>query len=61
MTAVCDCQSKGFALAPERRTAPRGGLLMYRAWGAGSREWGSGYFSVEKPASVLDAELRFNI
>jgi hypothetical protein len=35
--------------------------MLYRAWGAGSTEWGSGYFSLEKPASVLDAEMRFNI
>jgi hypothetical protein len=53
--------SKGFASKPERRISPRGGLLIYRAWGSSSTEWGSGYFSLEKPASVLDAELRFNI
>lgn len=41
--------------------APAGGLLLYRAWGASSSETGSGYFSLEKPSSVLDAELRFNI
>lgn len=61
-----DWQSRGFAQAPERRVSGAGGVLLYRCWGerrpgVGSSEWGSGYFSVEKPASVLDAELRFNI
>ncbi len=51
----------GFASTPELKIAPKGGLLMYRAWGASNTEWGSGYFSLEKPTSVLDAELRFNI
>lgn len=41
--------------------APPGGLILYRCWGGSSTEWGTGYFSREKPASVLDAELRFNI
>lgn len=54
-------QSKGFSAPPEPKTAPPGGLLIYRCWGAGSTEWGTGYFSLEKPNSVLDAELRFNI
>ena len=40
--------------------------MLFRCWGdrvagVGSSEWGSGYFSIEKPASVLEAELRFNI
>lgn len=57
-----DWKSKGFAQAPELQYAPTNGLLLYRAWGGPrSTEWGSGYFSLEKPASVLDAELRFNI
>ena len=56
-----DWRSKGFASKPEKRVSPKGGLLIYRAWGGSSAEWGSGYFSLEKPASVLDAELRFNI
>lgn len=52
----------GFGVAPERRTAPESnGLTVYRAWGGSSTEWGSGFFSLEKPTSVLDAELRFNI
>jgi hypothetical protein len=51
----------GFGEAPQHRTAPREGVLVYRAWGGASREWGSGFFSLEKPASVIDAELRFNI
>lgn len=56
-----DWKSKGFASKPEKHIAPNGGVLIYRAWGASSNEWGSGYFSLEKPQSVLDAELRFNI
>lgn len=51
----------GFAEAPHKRNAPVDGLLVYRAWGGSSSEWGSGFFSLEKPASVMDAELRFNI
>jgi hypothetical protein len=61
MTIANDWVKKGFASPPERRIAPRGGLRMFRAWGGSSTEWGSGYFSLEKPTSVLDAELRFNI
>ena len=61
MTASIDWAQKGFAQAPVRAIGPKGGLLIYRAWGAASSEWGSGYFSLEKPQSVLDAELRFNI
>lgn len=61
MTAMLDWKSKGFGSAPDRKVAPEGGLLIYRAWGAGSSEWGSGFFSLEKPTSVLDAEMRFNI
>jgi hypothetical protein len=56
-----ESSSNGFASDPELKFAPPGGLLMYRAWGASSTEWGSGYFSLEKPSSVLDAELKFNI
>ena len=51
----------GFGTCPDRKVSPRSGLLLYRAWGASSSELGSGFFSLEKPASVLDAELRFNI
>jgi hypothetical protein len=51
----------GFASEPERLLAPKGGLKVYRAWGGRSTEWGTGFFSLEKPTSVLDAELRFNI
>lgn len=51
----------GFAEAPEHRVAGSSGLVMYRAWGGKSTEWGTGYFSLEKPDSMLDAELRFNI
>lgn len=51
----------GLAVPPDERTSPPGGLVMYRAWGGSSGEWGSGFFSLEKPESVLDAELRSNI
>jgi hypothetical protein len=61
MTMRLDWRAKGFASEPEFRLSPPGGLLLYRAWGASSTEWGSGFFSLEKPTSVLDAELRFNI
>ncbi|MFG6485334.1 hypothetical protein ACG04R_01550 [Roseateles sp. BYS78W] len=61
MAISIDWKDKGFAAAPELKTAPSQGLVMYRAWGANSGEWGSGYFSLEKPTSALDAELRFNI
>lgn len=61
-----DWESKGFAQAPALRVSPANGVLLYRCWGfrspgIGSSEWGSGFFSLEKPASVLEAELRFNI
>ena len=56
-----DWRKHGFASPPEHKTVPPGGLIMYRAWGARSKEFGTGYFSLEKPTSVLDAELRFNI
>jgi len=56
-----DWMLKGFARKPEKERAKKGGLLVYRAWGGSSSEWGSGFFSLEKPKSVLDAELRYNI
>jgi hypothetical protein len=56
-----DWKQNGFAAPPALKVAPPEGLLLYRAWGAGSDELGSGFFSLEKPTSVLDAELRFNI
>lgn len=56
-----DWVALGFAQPPECKVAKAGGLTLYRAWGASSSEFGSGFFSVEKPESVLDAELRFNI
>ena len=61
MTKLTDWKARGFATTPEIKVAPLGGLLLFRAWGATSTEAGSGYFSLEKPTSVLDAELRFNI
>jgi hypothetical protein len=56
-----DWKSKGFAAPPERRVAGVGGLLIYRCWGGNSSEWGTGYFSLQKPGSVIEAEMRFNI
>ena len=56
-----DWRKHGFAAEPQHKTAPSDGLIMYRAWGSRSKEIGTGYFSLEKPKSVLDAELRFNI
>jgi len=56
-----DWRALGFASQPQHKVVPKEGLLAYRAWGAGSSEWGSGFFSLSKPTSVLDAELRFNI
>lgn len=58
----------GFAQPPRYHVA-REPLTLYRAWGPHTRfdgretgtEWGSGFFSLEKPRSVLDAELRANI
>jgi hypothetical protein len=61
MAKEIEWKAKGFASKPDYLMSPDGGLLMYRAWGASSSEWGSGFFSLERPASVLDAELRFNI
>ena len=61
MSSNDDWSTLGFGSRPERRVAPQGGLLLYRAWGANSTELGSGFFSLEKPTSVLDAELRFNV
>jgi hypothetical protein len=58
---MLDWHQHGFAAPPEFSHAGKGGLVVYRAWGAKSSEWGSGYFSLEKPESVLDAEFRFNI
>jgi hypothetical protein len=55
-------ESKGFAAIPQMRVALDGGVMVYRCFdGARSKEWGTGYFSLEKPRSVVDAELRFNI
>ncbi len=61
MASRRDWKALGFAQAPTHTVAPLEGLVLYRAWGATSSEYGAGFFSVEKPESVLDAELRFNI
>lgn len=61
MAIGIDWRRKGFASPPEMKVAPPDGLVLYRAWGETSSELGSGFFSLEKPVSVLDAELRFNI
>jgi hypothetical protein len=55
----------GFQNIPDRKVAT-GSLHVYRAWGerrpgTGSTEWGTGFFSMEKPKSVFDAEMRANI
>ena len=55
-----DWRDKGFSAPPEFRVAPPGGLTVYRCFD-GKKEWGEGFFSIEKPGSVLDAEKRFNI
>ena len=55
---------KGFSSPPTMKLAPPDGVIIYRCWGGDSTEWGNhyaGYFSLNKPTSVLDAELRFNI
>lgn len=61
MNTLMNWRGRGFSTPPVLKLAPPQGLLIYRAWGDGSSEFGSGYFSLEKPSSVLDAELRFNI
>jgi hypothetical protein len=53
--------TKGFWSPPRLQHAPDGGKLVYRCWGGKSTLWGNGFFADEKPASVRDAELRFNI
>jgi hypothetical protein len=61
MAKEFDWKAKGFASKPDYLMSPDGGLVVYRAWGASSSEWGSGLSSLEKPAAVLDAEFRFDI
>jgi hypothetical protein len=56
-----DWQKLGFGAPPAHRVSEGSGTLVFRCWGGQSTEWGTGYFSLEKPESVLDAELRFNI
>lgn len=55
----------GFSSSPTLKAAPSTGLRVYRCWGGNSTEWGNpnggGLFALEKPSSVLDAELRFKI
>ena|SRR5450755_2013197 len=63
---LADWHSRGFGQAPTLRVSPGSGVKLYRCWGertfgVGSTEWGSGYFSVSKPRTVLEAEMRFNI
>ena len=60
-SGICWWADLGFACAPEQKISRAAGFKVYRAWGGASTEWGTGYFSLEKPVSVLDAELRFNI
>ena len=67
MSAIrTDWAALGFSREPTTRVSEGQGLLLYRCWGArtqqvGSTECGTGYFALEKPRSVLQAELRFNI
>ena len=57
-----DAGGKGFAGIPQLDKAPDGGVELFRCFdGVNSTEWGTGYFSLEKPESVVDAEMRFNI
>ncbi|MNN02668.1 hypothetical protein D3C81_1153350 [compost metagenome] len=58
-----DWREKGFSAPPAFRVAPAAGLIVYRCFDGThpKKEWGEGYFSSEKPTSVLDAEMRFNI
>jgi len=61
-----DWRSKGFSQPPTLHVSSGRGVTLYRCWGertagVGSSEWGSGYFSLTKPATVMDAELRFNV
>lgn len=58
---LVDWHKKGFACPPERCVSPPQGLTLYRCFGGASRELGSSFYSLEKPLSVVDAELRFNI
>ena len=57
---------KGFGSPPTLKTAPQNGVQVYRCWGGHSKEESEsnlkgGFFSLEKPSSVSDAELRFKI
>lgn len=57
-----DWSSRGFASVPTLRVSPGTGVTVYRCFdGTQSSEWGTGFFSLEKPESVIDAELRYNI
>ena len=51
----------GFALPPLERVVGVSGLTVFRCWGGTSTELGSGYFSLQRPSTVSEAELRFNI
>lgn len=53
----------GFANSPTSKRTSNDGLIAYRAHSGLDPKsiWGTGYFSLEKPVSVVDAELRFNI
>lgn len=61
MTQLADWHQRGFAAPPRQVVAKGAGTIVYRAWGGTSSEWGSGYFSPDRPATVSDAELRFNL
>lgn len=61
MATRYDWKALGFASQPDYRVAPNEGVVLYRCWGATSTEIGNGFFSMERPVSVYDAELKFNI
>ncbi|MGO4715317.1 hypothetical protein [Bradyrhizobium sp. 2TAF24] len=63
---LLDWKAKGFAADPVAKVCGQHGLLLYRCWGG----WSSkelppaikdGYFCLTKPASVFEAELKYNI
>ena len=56
----------GFSTQPAFLVSPAEGLEVYRCWGfrdagVGSGETGTGFFSLVKPSSVHDAEVRLNL
>lgn len=59
-------KAKGFAADPVTKVSGTDGLLLYRCWGGWSSKelpaaTRDGYFCLTKPASVFEAELKYNI